>query len=72
MTKNLANIGETRRAIRDLREDIEKWGRIHNQLIKMKSETSTDIMIFSTFEQMVKAKTLQDTLKQHLKKMGGR
>ena len=67
MTKNLSNIDNTRRALQDIKQDIEKWERIYKQLISI---DGIDVMVYQTHEKITELESLQFILKSHLSKMG--
>ena len=69
MTKNLSNIDNTRRALQDIKQDIEKWERIYKQLISI---DGIDVMVYQTHEKITELESLQFILKSHLSKMGGK
>ena len=63
------DIDKTRRALDDIRLDIEKWERIYHQLSKV---DGVEIILYTTHEKIVELEHLQFILKSHLNKMGGR
>ena len=69
MTKNLSNIDNTRRALQDIKQDIEKWERIYHQLLKI---DGIDVMVYQTHEKVTELESLQFILKSQLSKMGGK
>jgi len=77
MTKDLANIEDTRRAIDDLTKDIAKLTRMYDQLNIYSGTEDIDIKFAGAYaERMYQAltdqKQLKDLLRKHLKAMGGR
>ena len=69
MTKNLSNIDNTRRALQDIKQDIEKWERIYRQLMLI---DGIDVMVYQTHEKITELESLQFILKSQLSKMGGK
>ena len=69
MTKNLSNIDNTRRALQDIKQDIEKWERIYHQLLRI---DGIDVMVYQTHEKITELESLQFILKSHLSKMSGK
>ena len=69
MTKDLSNIDQTRRAVQDIKADLEKHTRIHKQLLKI---DGIDVILYKEAEKITELDTLHSILKLHLHKMGGR
>ena len=66
---DLSNIDQTRRAVQDIREDLEEHQRIHKQLLKI---DGIDVILYKEAEKIAELDTLHSILKLHLHKMGGR
>ena len=66
---NLSDIDKTRRALEDIRLDIEKWERIYYQIADV---DGVDIISYQMHEKIVELESLQFILKGHLARMGGR
>ena len=69
MTKNLSDIDKTKRSLNDITQDIEKWERIHQQLLKIEN---IDVIKYRVHEKVLDLESIQFILKSHLRKMGGR
>ena len=69
MTKNQSHIDNTRRALQDIKGDIEKWERIYRQLMLI---DGIDVMVYQTLEKITELESLQFILKSQLSKIGGK
>jgi len=69
MTKNLSDIDKTKRSLNDITQDIEKWERIHLQLLKIED---IEVIKYRVHEKILDLESIQFILKSHLRKMGGR
>ena len=73
MTKNLPNIDETKRALQDIRLEIEKWMRVCNQLNKSYNDKDGFVIGHRDIESWLeKIEMIEIQLQEHLTNMGER
>ena len=70
MTKDLANIDETRRALLDLGFEVTKWQRVMNQLNNYYDDKDEVVKGYHDIKSWLeKVRLLEKELKTHLKKV---
>ena len=71
------NIEATKRAMDDLRTDINKMNRIHTQLSTFKGREEMDVKFAELYaeriqQSVIDGKQIKELLRKHLEAMGGR